>query len=96
MTTVVTREREIADLEGFDIVIKNAQTGKDLNPRENGVIGPYPYAKSLKGAKTVSDWRRDRFEAAYHGFTCDVLDADGQVVAPQTLLRTVRESYEGE
>ncbi|MBV9288594.1 MAG: hypothetical protein JO288_12370 [Hyphomicrobiales bacterium] len=96
MTTVATRERQIGDLEGFDIVIKDARTGIDLNPRDNGRVGPYPYAKSLKGAKTVADWRRDRFEAAYPGLTCDVLDADGNIVAAQTHLRTVRETYEGD
>lgn len=53
-----------------------------------------PFSKKLKGTKTIADWKRDRFEASYPGMTCDVLNADGQIVPPQTLLRSVRETYE--
>jgi hypothetical protein len=94
MTTIATRVRAISDLEGFDIIVRNKSTGKEMKPSANGVLGPYPYEKKLKGAKTVADWKRDRFEAAYPGFTCDILNGEGGVVPPQTTLRVARETYE--
>ena len=92
MTTVQTRTRRIADTEGFEITVR--QNGRVVDPTENGVLGPYPFQKALKHTKTVSDWKRDRFEASYPGYTCDVLLDDGSAASGQTSLRTVRESYE--
>ena len=93
MTTVAFRVRKISNLEEFDLVVKAKATGKAVKPSTNGVLGTYPFEKMLKGTKTVSDWRRDRFEATYPGYTCDVLNGEGEIVAPQTSLNTVRESY---
>jgi hypothetical protein len=93
MTTVQTRARTIAELEGFDIIIK--QNGEPVDPTQNGVLkGPYSYERKAKHTKTVDEWKRERFEAGYPGFTCDVLRGDGTTAAPQMNLRTVRESYE--
>lgn len=92
MTTVQTRVRSISDLEGFDLTVK--KDGEEVDVRENGVLSKYPFDKALKGTKTVADWKKDRFERTYPGFTCDVLDGEGKAVTGQTSLRAVRESYE--
>lgn len=49
MVTVATREREIGDLEGFDIVVIDRATGGEVNRRQNGVLGPYPFFQEVKG-----------------------------------------------
>ncbi|MDO8932343.1 MAG: hypothetical protein Q7U97_08125 [Rhodocyclaceae bacterium] len=93
MTTVATRVREIGDKEGFDIIVTHK--GTPVNPAENGVLnGGYPFEKKLKGTKTVSDWKKERFETTYPGYSCDVLKGDGDVATGQTSLETVRASYE--
>lgn len=93
MTTVATRARNIADIEGFDIQV--TRNGNPIDPKENGVLnGPYGFEKKLKHTKTVSEWKQERFEKAYPGYSCNVLTAEGEVAAGNTLLRTVRESYE--
>jgi hypothetical protein len=48
----------------------------------------------LKGSKTVNKWIKERFEAMYPGFTCDVLNGDGSIATPQSKLETVRGTYE--
>lgn len=94
MTTVATRVRAIAELEGFDIIVK--KNNKVVDPTLNGELGLYGYEKKLKHSKTVADWKRDRFSYVYHGYTCDVLLGNGSIASGQTTLRTVRESYEDE
>ncbi|MCW1987522.1 UNVERIFIED_ORG: hypothetical protein M2348_003272 [Sphingomonas sp. R1F5B] len=91
MTTVATRARRIADIEGFDIIVK--QGGRKIALNENGILGPYPYEKMAQNAWTVADWKAKRFEAVYPDFTCDVLLEDGSVAASNTSLVIVRESY---
>jgi len=92
MTTIQTRMRQIADLEGFDIIV--TRDDEPVDPTINGVLGGYPFGRKLKHSKTVADWSHDRFEATYPGYSCRVLLEDGTVAAPQTSLRTVRETYE--
>lgn len=94
MTTVQTRSREIAEVEGFDIIV--TQNGQPVDPRANGLLGVYNYRKALKHTKTVADWRNERFQNCYPGYSCDVLLEDGAVATGQTSLRKVRESYEAE
>jgi len=91
MATVATRVRIISDIEDFDIIV--TKDGDRVDPAENGVLGEYPFSKKLKHSKRVSEWR-ERFEKTYPGYSCDVLNADGSPAAAQTLLRTVRETYE--
>jgi hypothetical protein len=93
MTTVATRTRNIADLEGFDIVIM--QNGQPVSPKSNGGIGRYPYENKAKHSMTVAEWRT-RFEREYPGYTCDVLLSDGNCATGQMKIRTVRETYEEE
>ena len=94
MTTVATRTRQIGELEGFDIVV--TQNGQPVDLKANGVLGAYDFARAARDAWTVNRWRQDRFQAAYPGFSCDVLMDDGTPATGQMLLRTVRESYQGD
>lgn len=91
MTTVLTRVIEIFNRERFDIIV--TRKGKPINTRSNGMLGPYPFKRKLKDSATVNDWRRDRFEASYPGYSCDVLTADGKNATGQTKLKTVRSGY---
>jgi hypothetical protein len=92
MTTILTRVREIAEKEGFDIVVTRG--GKRIDSTENGVMGKYDFDKKLKGSKTVSEWIKERFERTFPGLSCEVLNADGTVAIGQTKLETVRSTYE--
>lgn len=94
MTTVQTRSRQIAEVEKFDIIV--TQNGQPVDPKANGILGPYGFTKALKHTKTVADWKSERFQSCYPAYTCDVLLEDGRVAAGQTSLRTVRETYEAE
>ena len=93
MTTVATKVRHISDLEGFDIIATKENEPVDV--KLNGVLKKkYPFEKMLKGAKRVSEWRAERFEKTYRGYSCDVLKGDGTIAANQTTLKTVRATYE--
>jgi hypothetical protein len=92
LTTVQTRSHQIAGVEKFEILIK--RDGAIVDIKTNGLMGPYGWNKALKGSKTVNQWKSDRFRPSYPGLDCDVLYDDGTVAAPQTLLSTVRETYE--
>jgi hypothetical protein len=92
MTMVVTRQREISDKEGFDIVV--IRDGDPVEATENGLMGRYDFEKKLKGSKTVNEWRKERFETSYPGLSCRVLNADGSEAVGQTKLETVRATYE--
>ncbi len=92
MTMLLTRMREIAEREGFEIEV--SRNGKPLvNLHRDGVLGPYSYRRKLGANKTVDQWKRDRFEATYPGYSCKVLKGDGSYAAGQTTLKTVRASY---
>ena len=92
MTMLLTRMRQIANREGFDIeVTRKAKPLKNL--RKNGVLGPYTFQKKLADNRTVDKWRTNRFELTHPGYSCNVLKGDGKIAVGQTLLRTVREAY---
>jgi hypothetical protein len=91
MTTVATRARRIAELDGFDIIVKFDGVAVPLS--DNSVLGSYPYEKMAMSAWTVADWKAKRFEAVYAGYSCDVLREDGSVASARTTLATIRESY---
>jgi hypothetical protein len=92
MTMVQTRARQIAELEGFEIVV--LRDSVPIDPRANGLLnGRYPFEKKMRHSMSVADFR-ERFERTYPGFSCQVLNDDGTVAEGQTHLRTVRETYE--
>ena len=93
MTTVLTRVREIAEKEGFDIWnIK--QHGKIVRVTNNGVMGKYDFDKKAKGARTVNKWIKERFQRCYPGLSCQVMNGNGTPAKGQTKLDTVRKTYE--
>jgi hypothetical protein len=92
MVTVATRVRGISDREGFDIVVKHNKKAVDV--KKNGLLGAYDYKKKLKATKTVNEWKKERFEVSYPGYTCDVLMGDGTVAVGQKSLQSVRDSYD--
>jgi hypothetical protein len=57
------------------------------------MLGSYPFGQNLKDSKTVNDWKKERFEATYPGYTCKVLMGNGRIAKGQTNLKTVRNSY---
>lgn len=91
MTTVQTRIHQIAGVEKFVIAVK--RDGAPVDPRTNGLMGPYSAKRALKRGATVADWKTGRFFPDYPGLDCDVLYEDGTVAPGQTLIATVRASY---
>jgi hypothetical protein len=94
MATIKTVERNIGNLEGFDVIIKHPD-GRDVrSDKEN--LPAYPFQKGAKGAMTAAQWFRKRFKQAYPGFSCDVLYATGEKASGNTKLSNVRDSYLGD
>ena len=51
--------------------------------------------KAARDSWSVARWKQERFRSVYPGFEVEILDGDGQPVEfGQTLLETVRESYD--
>jgi hypothetical protein len=92
MTMLITRMRELADLEGFDVEVID-RAGVAVDQKQNG-FARYDFDRKMKGSATVSEWKEKRFSSAYSGYGCRVLKGDGTEAAGQTLLSTVRETYE--
>jgi hypothetical protein len=93
---LITRMHEIAQREGFEIeVFRPVKKGvpRYILVKTNGVLGPYPFARKLKDTKSVKDWKKERFEPTYPGYSCKVLMGNGKIATGQTSLKTVRKSY---
>jgi len=84
-------EKRIWDIEGFDVVIKHAD-GRDMRGDKTG-IPQYPFERMANHATTVAAWKDQRFRSNYVGYEIDVLDGTGRLVAGNTLLSSVRNSY---
>lgn len=93
MTTVQTRVRLISNKEGFEIVVKRNSTGKQVNIRKNGVLGPWSHSKKTKDNMTVAGFRT-KFEEAYPGYSCIVEKADGTAATGQLTLGSLRAGYD--
>lgn len=91
MASIKTVERQIGNIEGFDVRFCHAD-GRDVRSDKTNIPG-YSFQRAAKGAMNVSTWREQRFKQLYPGFECDVLDADGSDCHGATLLSTVRDSY---
>lgn len=92
MALVKNVEKRIWDIEQFDVVIKH-EDGRDMRGDRRG-IPMYDKSRMAKGTMTVSEWKDQRFYRAYNGLDVDVLDGGGEPVPGNTLLSSVRESYE--
>jgi hypothetical protein len=87
-------EGKIRAVEGFDVAIKYPK-GRDIRGDRDHIPG-YPYDRMAKNSMTVGAWRETRFHPVYVGFDVDVLDSRGNVVAGNTRLSTVRDTYLGD
>ena len=94
MPSIKTVERNIGNLEGFDVTIQHPD-GRDVRSDKAHLPG-YKFEKGAKGSMTVKAWKKKRFAKVYAGYKCEVLDAAGKPVHGGTLLRKVRESYHGD
>lgn len=93
MAKVGSIELKIGRIEHFRVRIRYLN-GPDVRGDRAG-MPTWPYERAARDAWTVADWRERRFCNVYPGFDVDVLDGDGNVVgAGQTLLQTVRETYD--
>lgn len=84
-------EKRIWDVEDFDVTIHHAD-GRDMRGDKTG-IPMYPYSRKAKDM-TVANWIDQRFSPNYPGLEVDVLYGWEDPAAGNTLLSTVRESYE--
>lgn len=84
-------EKKIRNVEEFEVIIRDSN-GKDLRGDKKD-LAQYPYDNRLSGDKTVSHWINKRFKKNYPGLDVSVLDGDGCIVAGQTKLSNVRDSY---
>lgn len=91
MASVRTRERQIGNVEGFDVIVRHPD-GRDVRSDLSG-LPAYRFERGAKGSMTVADWKGNRFKECYPGFDCDVLDSNGRSVNGNTLLDTVRATY---
>jgi hypothetical protein len=91
MTTVQTRVREISNKEGFDIIIVT-RNGKPVKTTRNGVLGPWVHRNKTRDTHSVSDFRV-KFEQAYPGYSCDVMDGTGRKAHGNMFLKQVRATY---
>jgi hypothetical protein len=90
MTTVQTRVHEIWNKEGFMVAV--TRNGKPVNIHRNGTIGPWPHRNKTRETHSVSEFK-EKFEATYRGYSCDVLYANGTAVHGNTRLIAVRATY---
>ncbi|MCZ7625487.1 MAG: hypothetical protein C3F12_06225 [Candidatus Methylomirabilota bacterium] len=91
MVKVKTVEKQIWDLEGFDVAILR-EDGRDIRGDRNG-LPAYPFERCAKNDMTVAAWKEQRFLPNYSGFHVAVYDGDGQEVHGGTKLGTLRDTY---
>jgi len=92
MASIKTVERQIGNLEGFDVRFCYPNNGGDVRS-DKANIPSYPFARSARGAINVKTWKDQRFSQTYPGFNYQVLDANGNDCHGAMLLSTVRDSY---
>lgn len=91
MASIRTRERQIGNLEQFDIAFTHPD-GRDVRSDREG-LPPYSFDRAARGNITVAQWRDQRFCRVYPGFDVAVFDGNGNQVAGNMLLQNVRDSY---
>lgn len=93
MPSVKTVERQIGNLEGFDVRLLH-RDGRDVRSDMDGLPGySARFERAAKDSMTVADWKDGRFRTVYPGYDCEVLDADGKPVHGTSLLSSVRATY---
>ncbi len=92
MTTLATRRREVALLEGFEIEVWH--NGTKVDDKKQGFPSyEDAFSNKLKDAATVAEWKVTRFNKVFKDHTCRVLNGDGRPAHGNTELSTVRASY---
>jgi hypothetical protein len=93
MATIKRIENQISQVEAFDVVF--VLNGRDVRGDRAGIPG---YASRFEnrapGRMNVEAWKDRRFRPLYPGFEVEVLMADGTHAHGNTMLDTVRASYE--
>ena len=92
MAKLMAVEGKIQEVENFAVIFRHLVNGADVRSNKGG-IPQFPYIKEMKGTATVSGWKRKRFTPNYPGFEVDVLNGNGDPVTGQTMLATVRATY---
>jgi hypothetical protein len=93
MTNALTRMAEIQELEHFAVEFMH-ENNISIDPKTNGMGSIYTrFQRMMKGSAT-EDWKDQRFAVVYPGKRCIVMYANGTEAPGQTLLSTVRASYE--
>lgn len=97
MATVRNAEKSIYRVEGFNVRFRfegpARARGRDVRGDKQNV-STYTYQRAAAGTITVAAWIDGRFRREYPGFAAEVLDGDDRVVHGQTLLKTVRGTYQ--
>jgi hypothetical protein len=60
MASLRTRERQIANLEGFDVVFLNPDGGDTHGNLQS--VPPYTYDRAARGDWSVAEWKETRFK----------------------------------
>jgi len=92
MATVKSVQNRIYAIEGFMVRIRYTG-GKDVRDDANLPHQYTKYGKMARNAWTVSQWKRQRFNAVFAGYAVEILDANGHVCQGNTKLASVRDSY---
>jgi hypothetical protein len=90
MPNISKLQKEIRDLEGFDVSIRAD------GPAEKKRMPSYSskHERKARQSHTVADWKRLRFDVDYPELQVDVLDVSGKKVTNKMLLQRLRSMYE--
>ena len=91
MVRVDYLERQIREVEGFDVAIIWPD-GENIRGDYEGAR-TYRYTRAARDSWTVAEWKRERFHHLNPHFDVDILDNDGDPVSGRYTLGTVREDY---
>ena len=86
MPSIKNIEKDIQELEGFEVRISSASARRNLPD--------YDYGRAARARFTVADWKRARFERNYPDLKIEVLRGDGKVATNSLTLAKVRAGYE--
>ena len=86
MPSIKNIEKDIHELEGFEVRITSSSTRRNLPD--------YDYGRAARAAFTVADWQRARFERNYPDLKIEVLRADGKVATNSLTLAKIRAGYD--
>ena len=92
MPKVKNVEKQIWDLEGFDVHFLHLD-GRDVRGDMQVGVGYSTFERAAPGNMTVARWKEIRFGRCFPGFKVRVLDADGRAVSGRPNLATVRRTY---